>query len=253
MGSQVNRHVLEATRWHHFQCFPKMRSKKWFAEQDFDARKCVGFESLPSDVQEQVVTLFEVCKGSSAVMPEEPRLLIDPETPASAKSVGAKKRATDPTPEKIDKTIDGRHDQEASARCEGQPDGESCGAQDAKISDQPCDVAVNFNISETFMPTDQALDFNISETFMPAAQKDVDVGRASDSLITYIVTEAFTPSDMKDDADLHGEPNSKPVISCSVAEAPPVPQTNSGHSLQQIGPGLAELPSRPIKRSKYFL
>lgn len=78
-------HMMESTRWHHFQCFPKMKSKKWFAENLIDASASAGFDTLRQEDQEKVTTLFEFSRGADVVLPEVPLAPQEPPvTPAGA-------------------------------------------------------------------------------------------------------------------------------------------------------------------------
>jgi len=88
-------HIMESTKWHHFQCFPKMRSKKWYMDNLPDASSCSGFQILRDDDQQKVSALFDFCKGFATECPEPPQLPEDPQQASAGKASSRKKRTSE--------------------------------------------------------------------------------------------------------------------------------------------------------------
>lgn len=58
-------HTAEATKWHHVDCFPKIRGAPWFKKNLPDASACRGFDALTSDDQEKVKAVYAQCVGAT--------------------------------------------------------------------------------------------------------------------------------------------------------------------------------------------
>jgi len=93
-SSRQEKHMMESVKWHHFQCFPKLRKPKWFQEHLPSPEECVGFDALTPEDQEKIKALFSLCKGEDAVLPA------DMETPQKQEqeAKGGRKRKANEEP-----------------------------------------------------------------------------------------------------------------------------------------------------------
>lgn len=91
-----NAHILESVKWHHIECFSKMRQPRWFKAHLPEASTCSGFEALREEDQKKVTAIFALCKGEDAELPQ-----ISPEKAAPGAGKGRKRKAAADTPEEL--------------------------------------------------------------------------------------------------------------------------------------------------------
>mmetsp|Transcript_23760 Transcript_23760/g.38118 ORF Transcript_23760/g.38118 Transcript_23760/m.38118 type:complete len:282 (-) Transcript_23760:52-897(-) len=77
--------IAGATRWHHFECFPRMKGAKWMsANLPASPGKIQGFSSLKKADQKKLESLWKVIAGSGSS-----------KNGSGATSVGAKRKASE--------------------------------------------------------------------------------------------------------------------------------------------------------------
>lgn len=93
-------HMLEAVKWHHFECLPRAKGPAWFKKHfpGDAAGTFAGFEALKPEDQKAAEELLRACRGECPV-PSLPESATVNAVPTPVKGPRGKRKSADAVPE----------------------------------------------------------------------------------------------------------------------------------------------------------